>query len=133
MSLVDDINARNTPFTSLIGVTYTDATPDHLEATMLIREDMCTANSRAHGGALMSFADSMGAIATAIFLPDGFRTTTMESNTKFLRAAPVGDVLKGVCTPVHKGRTTQVWRTEIFREDGKLVAVVTQTQMVLAS
>ncbi len=133
MNLIDTVNERRTPFTKLLGVVYTDITPERVEARMLVREDMCTARNIAHGGSLMSFADTMGAVSTSASLPEGARTTTLESKTNFLRGAPEGNTLRGVCTPIHKGRTTMVWRTEIYREDGKLVAVVTQTQLIMAT
>ena len=131
MSLTDQVNENRTSFTSLLNVVYTAVEPDRIEAEMLVRDDMLTTWNMAHGGSLMSFADTMGAVAAFHNLPEGAATTTLESKTNFLRPAPLGDTLRGVCTPVHKGRTTMVWRTEIFREDGKLVAVVTQTQMVM--
>lgn len=131
MELTERINKNRTPFTKLLGVVYTSITPDRVEAVMLVREDMQTRPGIAHGGSLMTFADTMGAVSTSINLPEGTSTTTLESKTNFVRAAPLGDTLRGVCTPVHKGRTTMVWRTEITREDGKLVAIVTQTQLVM--
>jgi uncharacterized protein (TIGR00369 family) len=79
----------------------------------------------------MAFADTLGAIATVANLEQGQGTTTLESKTNFLRALPVGTKVRGVCTPVHKGRRTMVWTTRIYTEDDKLAAQVTQTQMVL--
>jgi uncharacterized protein (TIGR00369 family) len=79
----------------------------------------------------MAFADTLGAIATAANLPEGAMTTTIESKTNFLAAIPVGEVARAECTPLHRGRTTMVWQTRITRHDGRLAAVVIQTQMVL--
>lgn len=79
----------------------------------------------------MAFADTLGAIATVINMPAGARTTTIESKTNFLGAAPVGSTVIGETTPFHKGRTTHVWQTQIKSEAGRLLAVVTQTQMIL--
>jgi uncharacterized protein (TIGR00369 family) len=79
----------------------------------------------------MAFADTLGAIGTVVNLPQGARTTTIESKTNFLSAAPQGSRVLGTSTPVHRGRTTMVWQTRIESESGRLVALVTQTQMVL--
>jgi 1,4-dihydroxy-2-naphthoyl-CoA hydrolase len=131
MQTLEDVNSRRPPFTKLLGVVFTHVCADRLEADMLVRPDMCTPHNTCHGGALMTFADTVGAVSTVVNMPEGARTMTMESKTNFLRAGPEGDTLHAVCSPVHKGRRTQVWRTEIFREDGKLVAAITQTQMVI--
>jgi len=79
----------------------------------------------------MAFADTLGAVGTIVNLPQGARTTTIESKTNFLAAAPVDTHVTGESTPLHRGRTTMVWQTRILAESGKLVALVTQTQMVL--
>ena len=84
-----------------------------------------------HGGALMAFADTLGAIATIANIPREAKTTTLESKTNFVTGAPIGITLIGEATPIHRGRTTQVWQTRITRQDGKLVALVTQTQLVM--
>lgn len=119
------------PFAELIGVEILDASPDKVVAQMLVRPELCTRPPVLHGGAIMAFADTLGALATIENLSDGAATTTIESKTNFLAAAPEGDVVTGDCTPIHRGRTTMVWQTRITRGDGKLVAVVTQTQLVL--
>jgi uncharacterized protein (TIGR00369 family) len=98
---------------------------------MLVRPDLCTTGGVCHGGALMAFADTVGAIGTVMNLPAGARTTTIESKTNFMGAAPVNTRITAESVPLHRGRTTQVWQTTIRSEAGKLVAVVTQTQMVL--
>ncbi len=79
----------------------------------------------------MALADTLGAVATVANLPEGAATTTIESKTNFLGAAPVGTRLIGEATPLHRGRTTMVWQTRITTEQGKPVAVVIQTQLVL--
>jgi 1,4-dihydroxy-2-naphthoyl-CoA hydrolase len=84
-----------------------------------------------HGGAYMAFADTIGAVATVANLKEGETTTTIESKTNFFAASPLGDTARAECTPLHKGRSTMVWQTRITRGDGRLCAVVTQTQMVL--
>jgi uncharacterized protein (TIGR00369 family) len=99
---------------------------------MLVRDDLCTVGASIHGGAVMALADSVGAAATVINLPaDAKGTTTLESKTNFIGPAKAGSTVRATATPVHRGRRTQVWQTRIETEDGKLVAVVTQTQMVL--
>ncbi len=132
---MDDVlaqmNRRIPPFPRFMGMVFTSIAPDRLVAEVPVREDTSNGGGTMHGGALMAFADTMGAIGTVINLPPGHRTTTLESKTNFIGAAPVGEVLVGECTPMHKGRLTQVWVTRITRANGRLVAVVTQTQVVL--
>jgi len=118
-------------FPGLMGVTLTEVSPERVVATMKVRPDLCTAGSILHGGAFMAFADTIGAVATVVNLPAGARTTTIESKTNFLGAAPAGSTVTAECTAFHRGRTTMVWQTQIRSEQGKLCAVVTQTQMVL--
>ena len=119
------------PFATLMGVRFIEASRDAVVASLMVREDLCTAGHIIHGGALMAFADTVGAAATILNLDDGAGTTTLESKTNFLRGAAVGATLTATATAVHRGRRTQVWQTRIESEDGKLVALVTQTQMVL--
>ena len=118
-------------FPGLMGVEIKVATPERVVATMLVRPDLCTAGGVCHGGAFMAFADTIGAVGTVMNLPPGTRTTTIESKTNFLGAAPVDTRITAESTPLHRGKTTQVWQTMIRSEAGKLCAVVTQTQMVL--
>lgn len=115
----------------LLGIQVTEATPDRVRATLLVRKEICTGGDTLHGGAVMAFADTIGAVATVVNLPAGTRTTTLESKTNFLRAAPLGSTVSAEATPLHKGRTTMVWQTRILDAEGRLCAVVTQTQMVL--
>ena len=132
MTLLDQINAISLPFAKLMGVTFVEAEKDRVVATLLVREDLCTVGHAIHGGAVMAFADSVGAAATVINLPEGAKgTTTIESKTNFVGAAAAGSTIKATATPVHRGRRTQVWATRIETTEGRLVAVVTQTQMVL--
>ena len=128
---LDEINANPMPFAQLMGIVFTAATPDEVRAEMTVRPDLCTLGNILHGGAVMALADSVGAVATVLNLPPGKGTTTIESKTNFLAAGPAGTKVTAVCTPLHKGGRTQVWTTRILREDGRLVAAVTQTQMVL--
>jgi 1,4-dihydroxy-2-naphthoyl-CoA hydrolase len=132
MTPLERIDAMKMPFAELKGVKFTEAAKDRVVARMLIRPDLCTLNHTIHGGALMAFADSVGAAATVINLPDDAKgTTTLESKTNFIGPAKEGTTVIATATPVHRGRRTQVWQTRIESEEGKLIAVVTQTQMVL--
>jgi 1,4-dihydroxy-2-naphthoyl-CoA hydrolase len=118
-------------FPGLMGVEIKEMTPEKVVASMAVRADLCTTGAVCHGGALMALADTVGAVGTVANLPPGARTTTIESKTNFMGAAPVDTRITAEAVPLHRGRTTQVWQTTIRAEDGKLVAVVTQTQMVL--
>jgi len=115
----------------LMGIEIEETTPEKVVATILVRSDLCTVGNVLHGGAFMAFADTLGAIGTVMNLAPGTRTTTIESKTNFLGAAPVNTRVRAQSTPLHRGKTTQVWQTMIRSEAGKLCAVVTQTQMVL--
>ena len=124
--------AATMPFATLMGVEVEQATPDRVVGRLLVRDDLCTAGGILHGGAIMAFADSLGAIGSFLSLPEGARaTTTLESKTNFLSAAKVGTTVTGEATPVHSGKRTGVWQTKITGEDGKAVALITQTQLVL--
>jgi uncharacterized protein (TIGR00369 family) len=119
------------PLASLLGIRFTSAAADRVTAEMLVRDDLCTRPAVLHGGAIMAFADTLGAAATVLNLPAGAGTTTVESKTNFVAPAAVGTLVAGECTPVHRGRRTMVWQTKVTRPDGRLVALVMQTQMVL--
>jgi 1,4-dihydroxy-2-naphthoyl-CoA hydrolase len=122
---------KKLPFAELLGIVFTDASPERVCGEMTVRPDLCTLPAVLHGGAVMAFADTLGAAATVLNLPPGAWTTTIESKTNFLAAAPAGTKVIGETTPVHRGRRTMVWQTRITSEAGKPVALVTQTQMVL--
>ena len=129
--LIDKLR-RNTPtFMTLLGVELVSATLDRIEARMVAREDMGNGSGILHGGAYMSFADYLGAIGTVVNLPKGASTTTMESKTNFFRPCLIGGTVIGVSTPLHKGRRTMVWQTRLSSPDDKMLALITQTQMVI--
>ena len=115
----------------LMGMQLVEVGPERIVGTMQVRPDLCTSGGILHGGAHMAFADTLGAVGTFVNLPEGKGTTTVESITKFIGSAKVGSTVTGESTPLHKGRTTMVWQTTIRNADGKLCAVVTQTQLVL--
>lgn len=131
MTLLERIRSRPMPLAVLMGVTFTEAEANRVVATMTVREDLCTVGHTIHGGAVMAFADAVGAAATIINLPTEAKgTTTVESKTNFISGARAGTTVTATATPVHIGRRTQVWQTRLEAE-GRLVAVVTQTQLVL--
>jgi uncharacterized protein (TIGR00369 family) len=132
MTPLEKVRSMKMPFADLKGVTFVEADRDRVVARMTVRPDLCTANNTIHGGAIMAFADSVGAAATVVNLPEDAKgTTTLESKTNFIGGAKEGATLIATATPVHRGRRTQVWTTRLETEEGKLVAIVTQTQMVL--
>jgi 1,4-dihydroxy-2-naphthoyl-CoA hydrolase len=118
-------------FPGLMGVRLLELAPERVLAEMPVRPDLCTTNGILHGGAVMAFADTLGAVGTVINLPGGKGTTTTDSSTKFIAGAKVGTVVRGESVALHRGRTTMVWQTRLTNADGKLCAVVTQTQLVL--
>jgi 1,4-dihydroxy-2-naphthoyl-CoA hydrolase len=132
MSLLDRINAHPLPFAQSLGIDFVSAAPDAVEARMAVRPDLCTLGAIAHGGAIMSFADTLGGAAAFMNLPaEAKGTATLESKTNFIAGAPAGSTLIGRCVLVHRGRRTQVWQTRVESEEGKLIALTTQTQMTL--
>ncbi len=115
----------------VLGVRFTQAEPDLVEAELFVRDELCTTPGVMHGGAIMAFADTLGAYGTVLNLPPGAGTTTLESKTNFFSKAASQASVVGQCRPLHKGQRTMVWQTRVARQDGRLVALVTQTQMVL--
>jgi uncharacterized protein (TIGR00369 family) len=131
MDALARVNELKLPFAELMGIEFTQAVPDRVVGEMTVRAEVCTRPAVLHGGAIMAFADTLGAAATILNLPEGAGTTTIESKTNFIAAAPEGTRIKGEATPLHRGRRTMVWQTRVTTAEGKLVAVVTQTQLVL--
>lgn len=118
-------------FPGLMGVRLTSVTPDRITAEMVVRPDLCTVGGILHGGAYMAFADTLGAVGTVVNLGEGQRTTTTDSSTKFIAGAKVGSTVTGESVALHRGRTTHVWQTMIRNDQGRLCAVVTQTQLIM--
>lgn len=132
MADLEAANRAPIPFAKLIGVKPIEITNDKIVARMEVRPELCNPMQGLHGGAAMAFADTLGAMGAFRNLPEGANgTTTLESKTNFVGVAKVGETVIGECTPVHIGRRTSIWTTRITTEAGKLVAVVTQTQMTL--
>jgi uncharacterized protein (TIGR00369 family) len=119
------------PFSNLMGVEVVERDKARVVGKLIVREDLCTAGGILHGGAYMAFADALGAIGGVLNLAPGTRTTTLESKTNFLGSAKVGSTVTGEATPLHVGRRSSVWQTRITNDDGKLLALVTQTQMTI--
>ncbi|MGY6531789.1 PaaI family thioesterase [Glycocaulis sp.] len=127
---VEELNAHAVPLSRTLGIVMVEAGPERVVAEMIVREEICTLGNTLHGGAMMSLADIAGATGAFLSLPeDAIGTTTTESKTNMISSPPVGTKVIATATPVHKGRTSQVWQTRIEREDGKLVALTTQTQL----
>jgi uncharacterized protein (TIGR00369 family) len=125
------LNATPLPFAKLLGLELVSAAPDRVVARLPVRKDLCTIPDILHGGAIMSLADTIGAMATVLNISGGATTTTIESKTNFLAAIPLGDVATATCEPHHRGGRLMVWETKIHRGDGRLAAVVTQSQLVI--
>jgi 1,4-dihydroxy-2-naphthoyl-CoA hydrolase len=131
LDLLEQVKETRLPFAELLGIEFVAASPEKIVGQMTVREDLCTNPAVLHGGAVMAFADTLGAVATIVNLPQGAGTTTIESKTNFVASAPLGKRVIGETSPIHRGRRTMVWQTRISTEEGRLVALVTQTQLVL--
>lgn len=114
----------------LLGMRVVEATQDRVVAELVVRDDLRTVGGALHGGTLMAFADTLGAVATVLNLPAGAGTTTLESKTNFFAAGREG-VVRAEATPLHRGKRTQVWQTRVTDASGRLLSLTTQTQMVL--
>ena len=119
------------PFAGFMGMKVTHVSPERVTAEMVVTEQLSNRNGVLHGGAIMALADNLGGTAAIANLPDGASTATLESKTNFFVGIPIGDTAHAECTPLHRGRSTMVWQTKITRDDGKLAAIVTQTQIVM--
>jgi 1,4-dihydroxy-2-naphthoyl-CoA hydrolase len=121
------------PFAELMGMEITHVSREKVVAELFVRDELENRMGVLHGGAIMAFADNLGGTATIANLPEGARTSTIESKTNFFAPVPIGDTAHAECTPLHRGRSTMVWQTRITRNDGRLCAIVTQTQIVIAA
>ena len=120
-----------TLFPETLGMRLLFASPQLMVAELDVTRAVCTAPGVLHGGAIMAFADTLGALGTMAHLSSEQGTTTLESKTNFFRAGVEGTTVRGEARPLHLGRRTQVWQTQITNPDGKLVAQVIQTQFIL--
>ncbi len=128
---MSNLPVKQPPFAKLVGITVTHVSPERITADLPVRDELTNGRGILHGGAIMALADNLGGHATVVNLKPGFATTTIESKTNFFAALAAGDTAHAECTPLHRGRTTMVWQTRITRDDGRLAAVVTQTQLVI--
>jgi uncharacterized protein (TIGR00369 family) len=119
------------PFAEFLGMKVTHLSRERVVAELHVRAELGNRFGILHGGAIMALADNLGGTATIANLPEGATTATIESKTNFFAGIPVGDIARAECTPLHRGRTTMVWQTRVTRGDGKLAAMVTQTQIVM--
>ena len=131
MDLLTRLKAQPLPFAAHLGIDLRSAEPEKIVGEMTVRPEFCTRPAVLHGGAIMAFADTLGAVATIANLKDGASTTTIESKTNFVRAAAIGSRIVGETTPLHRGGRTMVWQTRVTTTEGKLVAIVMQTQLLL--
>jgi len=118
-------------FPEMLGIELLEVTTERVVGQMLVTENLVNRNGVLHGGALISLADTLGGTGALMNLAPGKTTTTIESKTNFLRAIPVGQIAKGTAVCLHPGRTTSLWQTTISRPDGKVAAIVMQTQLVI--
>jgi 1,4-dihydroxy-2-naphthoyl-CoA hydrolase len=119
------------PLATTLGIELTTSEKDRVVGRLAVREAITTDGHILHGGAYMALADSLGAIGAVLNLREGTRTTTLESKTNFLGSARVGETITGEASPLHVGRRSSVWQTRITNAEGKLLALVTQTQMTI--
>jgi 1,4-dihydroxy-2-naphthoyl-CoA hydrolase len=132
MEIIENLqNSTEGLFAGVMGIRFIRATPEEVHAEMEVTRAMCTMPGRMHGGAIMAFADTLGAYGAVLSLSDGAGTTTIESKTNFFASGVEGGKVLGTATPLHRGRSTMVWQTKVERDDGRLVALVTQTQIIL--
>ncbi len=131
MSETNELAFKQPAFAEFLGIKILHVSADRVTAELPMRDDLNNRFDIMHGGAIMALADNLGGTATSANLKPGQSTTTIESKTNFFAAIPIGDVARAECTPLHRGRTTMVWQTRITRGDGKLCALVTQTQLVM--
>ena len=132
MDLLTRFNEDPLPFAKWLGIDLVSAAADRIVAEMTVREDLCTRPAVLHGGAIMAFADTLGALGTIANLDPDVGTVTIESKTNFLAPAPLFARLIGEATPLHRGRTVMVWQTRVTTQEGQLIALTVQTQLVLS-
>ena len=118
------------PFAGVVGVRLVSSAPEQVRGRLEWSEERCTGGGVLHGGALMTMADTLGALCAFLNLPPGSQTSTIESKTNFFRAVRNGRV-EGVSRPLHAGRSTIVVQTDLFDAEGRRVAQTTQTQAVI--
>ena len=133
MNDINEVALNQPPFAQFLGLKITSISPERVTAELPARDELNNRFGILHGGAIMALADNLGGTAASANLKPGQSTTTLESKTNFFAAIPIGDTAYAECTALHRGRTTMVWQTRVTRGDGRLCAMVTQTQLVLSA
>ncbi len=133
MTDINEVALNQPPFAQFLGLKITSISPERVTAELPARDELNNRFGILHGGAIMALADNLGGTAASANLKPGQTTTTLESKTNFFAAIPIGDTAYAECTALHRGRTTMVWQTRVTRGDGRLCAMVTQTQLVLSA
>jgi len=129
---LETLQSRISPFfPGTLGIRLTSAEADRITAELDVRDELCTVPGICHGGVIMAFADTLGAVGTVLNIPAGARTTTLESKTNFFGPGVAGTTIHAECLPINRGRRTQTWQTNIRNAEGKLLAQITQTQFVM--
>lgn len=132
MDLAERMQARTKGlFGGTLGVRFVEVGAERVVAEIDVHDGLCTTPGIMHGGALMALADELGGTATGVNLPPGAATTTIESKTNFFAPGRSGETVRAECLPLHRGRRTMVWQTRLTSPAGRLLALVTQTQIVL--
>lgn len=126
-----DVANEQPPFAHMMGARITSILSDRVEAELVVRAELLNRNGFLHGGAILAVADNLGGTTAFANLEQGQGTTTIESKTNFLRSIRLGERVHFVSELLHKGRKTMVVQTSVYRGDGKLAAIVTQTQIVV--
>lgn len=128
-SQIEAASAKQLP--GHLGIRMLEADAQQVIGTLEVVEHLCTMGGILHGGAIMALADSLGAVGAFLNLEAGSRTSTVESKTNFLRAAKRGTTVTGTSRLVNKGRTLMLWQTEVRDENDRLIAIVSQSQIIL--
>jgi uncharacterized protein (TIGR00369 family) len=132
MDLTERLQARTKGLLGeTLGVRFIEVAPERVVAELDVRDGLCTTPGIMHGGAIMALADELGGTATGVNLPPGAGTTTIESKTNFFAPGRAGETVRAECVPLHRGKRTMVWQTRVTSSEGRLLALVTQTQIVL--
>jgi uncharacterized protein (TIGR00369 family) len=118
-------------FAKTLGLRFIEAAPERVVAELDVRDELCTTPGILHGGAIMAFADTLGGAATSLNLPPGAGTTTIESKTNFFAPGATGETIRAECVALHRGKRTMVWQTRVTGPSGRMLALITQTQIVL--
>ena len=131
MPSIHPIADQPVPYADHLGLKIVSAAPDRIVARLVATANLLNRNGTLHGGAVMGCADHLGGMGAFLNIKPGESTATVESKTNFLRGVPAGDTLEAVSVPLHIGGMTMVWQTTLARSDGKVAAIVTQTQITL--